>query len=402
MRDCLSFGDSLDFGTGDVGMPIEKEIYLFNHTASTLEMTSSIEPPFSTRFPAKLLMAPGQMATVRIQFTAPDGRLHLGKFSYVGGPGCPQRFVELRGLGVGRLEVDTRTLDFGRVPFGVSKTLQLVLRNTRRDAVNVTVGAAPVFQMERQVVVAATGSLSIPVTVTPQVGDVLSGSIALTSSAHDEGRIEVRGEAGTPTIVVEPLHVSVAHVPLDGPIERKITLRNTSQATGNLELLEATDGGVLSGFTQGAVMGPSTTFDMPVQIQARALGPSTATLLVRSDDPQNPEHVVTIDFTGEQIFRCAMAMEAHPTSVISPTAMYPARLTFTFSNPTANDCLVDRLRPSISTWSLAAGETEQLIVPAMGSATRTVVIPGPGNGFLEWTTFKFAPVNQSVHIRLGL
>ncbi|MBL8914897.1 MAG: hypothetical protein JNM17_29600 [Archangium sp.] len=403
---CIVLPDQFDLGVGELDTPVEKTLPLFNDTGRAVTFTSTIDPPFSTLFPQVVMVAANQSIPIRIRFTPTDGRLHLGRFSYVGGSGCPTREVLLQGLGAGRVETDTPVLDFGRVPFGTSKTIPIVLRSSRRSQMTLRFDAASQYQFDRQVVMPASNSLNIPVTITAQVGEPIAGAITVFAmggdTERDEIRVEVRGEPGTPIVVVEPLHFSIERVPLGGPLERRITVRNDSQATATVELLELSDAGtVLSGFMPGAGMAPSSSMTVPIQVQARTVGPATGRLLVKSDDPQHPEQLVTIDFTGEALFQCAVTINADPVSVLSPTAMYPARLTFTFTNPTANDCLLDDIHPTNDTWSLDTGQTEQLIVPALGSATRTVVVPAPGNGFLEWTTFKVVSVRQTAHIHLG-
>lgn len=419
-RPCLTLSDAVDFGEGPRGFELEKTLTVFNPTRSyDIEVSSSISgPPFSTPFPARQLIPPRATVLVSLRFTAPDARLHVGHFSFMGGPGCPIQDVELRGLGEGSLELDTEEIDFGFVPIGQTATRLVHLRNSRRVPVALSFAGPPSLVLTAPVtVIGPSSALELPLSVTPRAGDVFAGTLRITGFHEvggqqlpvDQLAVLVRGTAGVPVVTVAPRTFDLEHVPLNGYLDRTVLVRNDGDAPSRLEVrFEGGDAGfdgpvvaINLENTADFLVQPQNPVGVVMQLRASRTGTSTSLLTVVTDDQTTPEQGITVTANGEQLSACPGPLQVSPQNVVWPVPVYPAELTFTFTNPYFTDCLVDDVHGSNPGWVLRAGERDQVIVPAMGTATRTLVIPGPGMGSLDWATYLGLPHHQRTTVRLG-
>lgn len=410
---CLALPDVIDFGETPVDVGVERTVLLTNSSPTeSAELTTQISgAPFATSLPPRQFLGPRQSMLVVVRFNAPDGRLHLGTLTFTGGVGCPTQNIELRGLGAGSLKSETPFLDFGFAPLGVEHTRIIRLINTRRSEVRLTVTVPPPFRVSGPLVVPALGALEVPVSVTPLAGDVLAGRIFIIGShatvngtpiIGDSLDLEVRGHAGQPRIVVERTSVVLDHIPVNGVLSRTIGIRNDGDSETSLSVVfEDGDGGSP---VQG--IAPAATFlaahsrgEVMLELRAPFAGSLSALVSVHDAQTDAGATIIDVSGTGEIRTGCPQQLEVFPQSVmVSPP--YPATVTFTFSNPTSTVCLVDDVRGSLPGWSLASGERDQILVPAHGTAMRTLIIDGPGNGALLWTTFttQFVSPNQSTSV----
>lgn len=411
--ECLKLPDEIDFGETPVGIDVERTVLLTNPAAAGSVLTSSISGlPFSMSLPPQQFLGPRQSMLVAVRFNAPDGRLHVGTLTFTGGAGCPIQEVALRGLGAGSLKLETPSpLEFGFAPLGVTQTRMVRLVNTRRANVKLTVTVPAAYRVSGPMVVPALGSLDVPISVTPLAGDVLNGSIFIIGShmsvngtpiIGDSLDLPVRGRAGVPRIVVERTSIELEHLPLAGALQRRIGIRNDGDGETNLSVTLQSDGGSpISTFSlDTSLLPPGERATLVIALRAPFSGPVAATFVVRSEFADAGSTLISISGRGENRPGCAQQLQVTPQDVSLTSPTYPVSLTFTFTNPTMGACLVDDIYGSVPEWTLSPGESDQMIVPAQGTATRTLILNGPGSGSFWWTTFThgFVEVQQFTSI----
>lgn len=388
----------IDFGEVEQTFPGQQTLNLFNpnQRIGLVVSITRLTPPFFLE-QTNFRLEPRQTVPARLIFLPPDPRQHFGALTYNRSDGCEPQEVELAGIGAGSLEAEERTLDFGPVPLDVKATKVLRLNNTRRSDVVVEMRPSASIEVARRVTVPARSSLDVPVSVTPRAGQGIMGSIQAVSDAVGAGGIDsfivtVIGSAGRPHITVDRTDFVVERVPLDGWLMRRVWITNSGDGPSrlNLSVLHDPDAGtsVLSGASISNLgsLAPDSGVTAFLHVRADRAGFGRQRAVLENDDPANPRITLTVEGTGVMVGACGPnAVSVTPSSVDWQPPMFPAQQTFTFSNANAEDCLLDAIETT--QWPLAPGETDQALVPAGGTVTRTIDLSAPGNGFLLWNTY---------------
>lgn len=400
---CLAIADHIDFGQLTSNSPVTRFIELANRSERTVDVTvTEAPPPFSVSERGVVSIAPKASVTLNVIFAPPDARQHFGRFSFTGGRGCETTEVTLTGRGEGQLSTDVTSLDFGTVAPGESATVPLVLTNSRRVPLTIFVDGILSISAPLDLEIPAAGALTVPVTFSPRLGDRLEGTLLVkgiikgpdggVQRFSDQLVLRVSGLVGAPVVVVDQRSLELEHLPMSQSVTRTVTVRNVGSAPSRLFATIENERGssfpiraVDVQLSPGALLQTAGVATLTLTLLAERPAVTTGTVVVHSDDPNDPLVPITFVARGEEVAPCPTALDVSERDRVWTPAAYPAQLTFTFNNPHGVDCLVDDIHAP--GWGLLTPQRDQLVVPAFSSATRTLVVPGPGAGTLYWKTF---------------
>ncbi|MBI4877535.1 MAG: choice-of-anchor D domain-containing protein, partial [Acidobacteria bacterium] len=302
--------DSIDFGAVPAGGALTLPLELRNAGAAALsgvKLTAS--PAVFTVQPATVAsLAGGATATVNVKFMPVaaglvEGTLSVGELS-----------VPLRGSGVvspqPAIELAVRSLDFGDVPAGQRKELNLTVRNRGTATLQVSPLAvnSPVFSFRPATLsVPAGAERELTVIFAPVQTGVQTATLRIGSNdrTNSELTVALRG-AGTSTpqppaadvrMEVTPAALDFGSVPVRGAKDLSLTVRSTGAAPLTVSALAVDN----PGFTVASPAAPFTVnFGSSVSVLIRfapdRVAAFSATLTLRGNATAQPS--LTIPLTG--------------------------------------------------------------------------------------------------------
>lgn len=406
-RPCLAAGPPVDFGEVDsfsasfpAPQPRFENVWLTNNTSAQLVLTTLITPPFFTAHPlAAEIIQPGQTQSHAIGFLPRGAQLHLGEYELKDPGGCSAK-VALRGLGRGSLEVAPRILDFGFVPVGERKTIELLFTNSRRVPMAVeelvfssTNPNAPVTFEPERLIVPASGSASVLLSAAASGATFFSGTF---SGSTDVGRfhVAVRGFGGDPPVaaLAETLNVpstwfyAGCQYRSASGLLRRCPFTDAVLPLGNaglpLSLVQlalispvpfaafAADGGAADDEVELLDLPPGIpagqTADLRLRIAPSSPGPKTYHLKFFTNEPADSEHAVTLTTTAVDAPSCSLSVDTGPRFTFTRTPTGSLRGTIVFSNVGSTPCLLGDLQVRGALGFavvIIAGLVEQMEIP---------------------------------------
>lgn len=411
----------LDFGEVDsfsaafpAPAPKFANVRLTNNTSAQLVLSTLITPPFFSAHPLSAeLIQPGKTESHAIGFLPRGAQLHFGEYELKDPGGCSAN-VSLRGLGRGSLEVSPRILDFGFVPVGERKTIELLFANSRRVPMAIeelrfssSSGNAPVTFEPARLVVPASGSASVLLSAATSEVTFFSGTF---SGSTDVGsfHLNVRGFGGNPPVaeLADTLHVPSAwfyagcqYRSATGLLRRcpftdaVLPLGNTGLPLSRVQLalispvplaVFRADGGAaddeveLLNLPPG--IPPGQTADLRLRITPSSPGPKTYHLTFFTNEPTGSEHTVTLTTTGVDAPSCSISVDTGPRFTFTRTPTGVLSGTIVFSNVGTTPCLLGDLSVSGAPGFavvILAGLVEQVEIPP--GMSHAVTLEGLGS-----------------------
>lgn len=292
-----------------------------NPTNRERVVTASFPPMGFGVTPGTARLQPGERMPWAVHFHPADPRVHLGELTLSDDLGCEVR-LSLRGIGQG--EVATRALDFGFVPAGTEKALELPLFNTRREPVRLLGLELPApFHLTEALPleVPALGSLALHVKAAPVApGRVTADAVLRTAvSTH---LVSLTVQSTRPRALM-PATLGAPRVAPGLFFERTLVVENTAlPAADDTDVLfledagfRALDGGALAGFTVrvqpslAAGLRGGTSGEVLVRLDAPlATGLSAGVLQLFTNDPLQPRVDVELGANVEVLPTCALTV----------------------------------------------------------------------------------------------
>ena len=214
---------------------------------------------------------------------------------------CDDGLGALRGV----VEAAPDPLDFGDVPVGAEKTLQLSLRNTGTFLLRIQTfeASGPFIAPTRSTTIAAGGQIEVSIAFRPPSTGPLSGKLVITTDAAENAvtEVDLLGNGIEAAIVVEPLVVDfgeVLWVTTTQEQRRTVTVSNPGTDAFELTAVDLTDGENEGfGVDPGDVVGTfaaraSKTFE--VSYTPNQMGSVTGSLRLRTNTPNTAEVVVSL------------------------------------------------------------------------------------------------------------
>ncbi len=367
----------------------------------------------------------GETATMEVQFTPNVAGTHeRGNFTLRGCPGeiaeCNVN-VQLDGIGIEQgFRCTPPALDFGQVNPGSCLTRTVSCENIANEQVTVidwVIGqqSSPDYDAAQpQVQVLDEGdSVDVDVTYCPDSLGEDSGELQIETDNPDVRLktivVELTGTGGGPDIDVLPTTLNFGLVSLIAPSRRTVTVQNVGFQP--LEVREiVVDGAGTGAFTAptaaGALLAVGDFLDITVEFQPIVVGPIQSTLLIRSNDQDEPE--VTVTLVGEGVSLPPCSFEVNPEQLNFGVVERGRNVSRSFEirNTGQDDCLVTSARMvpgSDQEFSLPDGDvTSALVPPGSAYTIRLEYAPqmlGNNSGMVEFSisspTSPFNTVNLS-------
>lgn len=405
---CLELSPSeLDFGEG-TSPPQTRRVFVTNKSsvARVLSLRQRNSPFLTSIDRSPVFLPAGGEGLVDVTFDTKDALLHHELLDLNAGEDCSATLV-LNGLGSGSLSFDPATTDFGFLEVGQSKTLEVRLNNTRREAVQVTR-----FELEGP----GANAFSLPPTAPFELPPMSSKTFTVTATPPDDflfaarlsattqfGRSfgELRVASGAPIAEVSPLVIDVPiatfepWVRLPSSVTRSIRVFNAStmgaSTVSTLQIprtfVELADGGAIGRSGDGSpeveivtdqfrALGPLQSTELPIRVTPNAVGTRSYRIHLFTNDPVTSEHVVSMTVNAMTLGRCFMRVL--PGDLLLDTVVNGrSRGTISFVNQGQNRCVVDDPRINVPEYGLL-DPVPQLVVEPWQTATLTVVGPAPG------------------------
>lgn len=417
---------SLDFGEVELTSAPVQKVTVVNRSsfARLVHARSPTGPSFLSVFDqGDLLVQAGKSREVEVRFFPTDARLHLGVLELTAGENCDAT-VTLRALGGGSASFERSIVDFGFVPPGQSKTLELRFTNTRRESVRVAQlwleGAGfPAFMLDLPAVpfdLPPMGSRSFVITATPPDDSLYEVQfLANTSLGLERALLSVAG--GAPVVEV-PAVIDVSLAPFERwvspppSVRRSLQIRNASTAppssASQLELIpplvtvELADGGAIGlspdrsspeiGFMlRFSSLGPGESGELTVSVSPNAVGLRSYRIHVFTNDPVTPESVVTLNVNAMTLGPCFVRVEPQTDLNLTRVSFNRTRGTVSFINEGPNRCVVDDPRVDTSGYWIVDPVPQVIVEPWQ---TGTLTIEGPGQGQSGTGTLSFRVLNS--------
>jgi hypothetical protein len=331
----------------------------------------------------------GESTTMEVQFTPTiAGTRERGNFVLKGcpAPAC-EVTVQLDGLGIeSGFQCMPASVDFGQVNPGSCLTRNVACTNIANEQITVVdwiIGAqsSPDFTAEAATVqVLDEGdSIDVDLTYCPDVLAEDTGELQIETDNPDVRLrtvvVPLEGTGGGPDIDVLPTTVNFGLVSLIAPSRRTVTIQNVGYSP--LEVTDfVVDAAATGAFTAPGAAGdrlePGEFLDITIEFQPVAEGPVTSTLLIHSNDQDEPEVTVTLLGEGVNLPPCSFQVNPVTLSFGVVERSRVAGRAFEIQNTGADDCLVTsaRMQPgSDQEFSLPDGDVTSVIIPSGASFT---------------------------------
>lgn len=432
----LDFGEVASFSPVTPPAPEHRRsLEIFNDSNLTRTVQSSVPPdsftlhPQIDTTPSELL--PGESLVVWVQFLPDDALVHEGSIEVSGGPDCIAA-IALSGLGSGSFRFEPASLDFGFVEPGQEKTLEVRLVNSRRD---VTLPVESLSIVEQPVGVFSTDltpfelppstSRTFFVTARPPTDEKFIGRLDYIAPLGEYAlrRIGLSVVGGAPKGEVSPTSIQVPIVGFSAGSmpasysDRTVRLRNVSTTgrspearlgiVGQQLKLEALNGSPPAELKLVAYpfagLQPGEEGEVLLRLTPTSVGPRSYRVTLVTNDPVQPELVLTYDANVEELPRCEYRVQPENELFLAATPDGGSSGAVSIVNQGSTRCVVDDVRLSAATPSafrLVNGEA-QLVVEAGQTAAITIDGPGPSAsaGELVFHVFNANSVQRSITLR---
>lgn len=209
----------------------------------------------------------------------------------------------------GKLDVQPSALDFGDVPVGAEKQLELTLTNRGSFVLDIEglETSPPFIAPVLTATLAPSGETKVMIAFRPASVGAQSGKLVIRANDPDAPEVEVplSGTGIEAAVVVDPLVVDFGEVLWTNatqPEQRTVTVTNPGTDTFELTTLELTGdgGGAFTLDPQQAVKsyGPGESGTFTVNFLPNRMGLAEGTVTLRTTAPQGEEIVVTLRGTG--------------------------------------------------------------------------------------------------------
>lgn len=368
---CIAAPADIDFGVpAPSAQPVTRTFSLRNRSSFPLfpELGQPL-PPFMFPPPERLRIEPFTEVKLSVS-VVPNGLSAVSHVPFKGGIDCPQTEFLLQLRGAGLVSVSPLRLDFGGVALGTTRTLDVVVANSRSTPADVrnlrlTSGGGFKVSLEPFTLPPHGGTHAIPITLDADMPGRRDMTLAM-DTFDATFQVMVTGFAGGPVAALSPAVVD-AQVPLFGLVPeasfvvRRLTLANPGDgnpsSSRNLELTGPVEVEALEGNAEELCVGawrdgacvpfelPSgglsvgRAIDVPLWLRPGTLAPRRWRVHVRSNDVTAPERTAMVTSNSFYPEPCSLSVVA-PALDAGPTASVLVG-NLELSNTGATDCLVD-------------------------------------------------------------
>lgn len=391
----------LDFGEVEATTFTRRNLVFTNSSSSVMHFTLAepVDFPFQPVRGERFSVDAASEQVVTIQVRPSDGLLHLDTFVVRSADERCELTVPLRALGSGLLVVEPDPLTFQVNP-GQTQTKDLRLVNSRREPITVQAALRPspnpfMLTAPEGLTLPALGEIPLLVTANPTTWSQARVQLVLTTE-RETVTADVTQRPSSPRLEVTPASFTIPTVRFDpssqpkGYVERVIRVRNAgTSGDPAAPPLRFDSVAILSGDPrelvrsapdQGTPLAEGESLELGVRIvPIGAPGPRSYLLSVlAANTPPLQPALVQIDANAEVLPSCEFQIDPLNALVLSDALDGGVEGSVSFTNTSANRCIVDNPRLSEAPqFAIVAGAQSQVEVPAQGVHRFTIAGPKP-------------------------
>ncbi len=274
-------------------------------------------------------------------------------------------------------------LTFGAVRVSTTKAMSLSIANTGTLPLNLSniqsSSARFTFSPAGPVTVAPGGTVVLTVTFAPNAETGFAAALTMNTNdpAHASVSLPLSGTGALPHIAITPSSLNLANVPVCLTASGTVTIQNTGGL--DLHVTSIATGGVpFSATPASATVLSGTTTNVTVTFTPTALGASSGTLSITSDDPTTATRTVPLT---------ANAIASPPAITVTPRGLafgatpvtFYVGLRFTVANASACQALNVTLTSSGAPFFVT--DVDPTSVPPTTQSVSSSVTPGASKRF---------------------
>ena len=314
-----------------------------------------------------LILSPsGWISILQLSGTV-SGSLITGKVTHYGSDDCASFTMvpASGGTGSAALSATPASLDFGSVPAGASKDLNLTLKNTGTAAatINSIASSNARFTVPTGASsVPAGGSVTITVRFTPADASSQTGNLTIASNAPTV-TVRLTGSGGSPSISVSPASLAFGNVTVNTTsVPQTVTVANNGTANLTVGTIAPPAGYAVSPTALSQPIAPGGSATLQVTFTPTLLGAMPPlSLSIASNDTLHSPSTVTLTGSGVAV------------SVGTPAILAPASVNFssvaTGRTKSASVTLTNNGSATLHITSLTAGAPFSVVSPAVTSSS---------------------------------
>ena len=298
----------LNFGSVNVDSSLDKKFQLHNDGNALLQVSSITSSSNQFVIPQKSNVLPGSMVEITVRFTPTSGGVKAGAVIIASNdPDESTTSVSIQGIGVQNvpdIRVVPTALDYGSVNVGQSSDKKLQIHNDGTAVLHVTsiTSTSSMFVVLNSFNVPSGGMVEVTVRFAPTTGGVKTGTITIASDDPDEPTTAVSvqgiGIQTVPDVRVVPTALSFGSVNVGSSLDKKFQLHNDGNAL--LQVSSITSSSNQFVIPQKSNVLPGSMVEITVRFAPTSGGGRTGTIIIASNDPDEPTTSVSVQGIGVQ------------------------------------------------------------------------------------------------------
>lgn len=423
--------DEIDFGLVRVGEHAQRPLEFANSSDGVVQPVLLPNQNMAFNWQTPLApVGPRSSLSVEITFTPMEPGEALGTLRAIGGPGCPEQAIRLKGRAVQRwLEWQPTTIDCGWVLRDETRRTTLTFTNHSTQTVTLSSPqvTGPASVLDWPTTISSGESTAVSVDCRPTELGLQVAAIDFHDDLDGAATIPVLMKGGGPRIAATPQPMSFGATAVGVRTTRTISISNTGavvpDAGVDANLLLDNDGGTPIVVTSPRLTITSAELYRPelglaegealqfhVSIAPDAPGPWNEFLSFHSNDPRQPVYNVIVTGNGLELPPCELTSS---TTSLDFGVLYMHEIrsrAVTFHNTGTANCLLSALDIDLAGkaagFSLRGGRIEALELLADQRHTAIVDVrafpmnsAGPQNGALELEVSNAGASNRRVDLR---
>ena len=380
----------VDFGTVEVGQPVQQTITIANTGTAPLEITG-IESDMSglTFEPSKFTLAPNGSHRVTVTFPSSVESTFSGLINILSND--PDRAkhtvsvsVIVQAAPVPAITVQQTAIDFGTVAFAQPVQQTITIANTGTAPLEITGIESDVSGLTfdtTMFTVAPNGSRTVTVTFPSSTEGTFSGSISILSNDPDQAKhtlsISVIVQPRpVPAISVQQTAIDFGTIEVGQPVQKTFTITNTGTAPLEITGIESDVSGLTfdtTMFTVEAGGSQMVTVTFPSSMEGTFSGKIT----ILSNDPDRAKHTVSMSVIVQAAPVPAITVQQTAIDFGTVAFAQPVQKTFTVKNTGTASLEITGIQSDVSGLTF---EPAMFTLEPGGSQMVTVTFPSSTEG----------------------
>ena len=381
---------AVDFGTVEVGQPIQQTITIRNTGTAPLEITG-IESDMSglTFEPSKFTLAPNGSQRVTVTFPSSTEGTFSGNINILSND--PDRAkhtvsvsVIVQAAPVPAITVQQTAIDFGTVAFAQPVQQTITITNTGTAPLEITGIESDVSGLKfdtTMFTLAPNGSRTVTITFPSSTEGTFSGSINILSNDPDRAKhtlsISVIVQPPpVPAIAVQQTAVDFGTVEFAQSVQKTFTITNTGTASLEITGIESDVSGLKFDTTM-FTLEPNGSQTVTVTFPSSTEGTFSGNITISSNDPNSATSTLSVSVIVQPPPVPAISVQETSIDFGTVEVAQPVQQTITITNTGTASLEITGIESNVSGLTF---EPSKFTLEPNGSRTVTVTFPSSTEG----------------------